>query len=65
MAVAMNEKPALTRNLFLMSYGVGSQLGVLAFSRSHESEADKMGLVFMERAGYDSEKAVDFWQRMS
>ncbi len=64
-ALALNEKPTLTRDLFLLSYGVGSQLGVLAFSRNHESEADKMGLVFMIRAGYDPESAISFWQRMS
>jgi predicted Zn-dependent protease len=33
--------------------GIGSQLGMLAYSRKHESEADKMGLVFMAMAGYD------------
>ncbi len=64
-AIALNEKPALTRDLFLLSYGVGSQLGSLAFSRSHESEADKMGLVFMTIAGYDPNEAVAFWERMS
>tara|TARA_B100000780_G_scaffold278052_1_gene250367 strand:+ start:901 stop:1701 length:801 start_codon:yes stop_codon:yes gene_type:complete len=65
LAVAMHDKPALTQDLFLLSYGVGTSLGVLAYSRSHESEADKMGLVFMEYAGYNSEEAVAFWERMS
>jgi predicted Zn-dependent protease len=65
LAVASSTQPALTRDLYMMSYGVGSNLGVLAYSRSHESEADKMGLVFMEYAGYDSEVAVEFWTRMS
>ncbi|MFT4753987.1 MAG: putative Zn-dependent protease [Salibacteraceae bacterium] len=45
-------------------YGAGAQLGLLKFSRVHETEADKMGLVFMEYAGYDSENAIAFWQRM-
>lgn len=65
LAVATSQKPQLTQDLYLLSYGVGSTLGTLAFSRSHESEADKMGLVFMEYAGYDSEKAIGFWERMS
>jgi predicted Zn-dependent protease len=65
LSVAMNEKPGYTRDLFMLSYGLGSQLGSLAYSRAHESEADKMGLVFMEYAGYNSEAAVDFWKRMS
>ena len=38
---------------------------MLAYSRSHESEADKMGLVFMAMAGYDPRTAPKFWERMS
>jgi len=47
------------------SYTVGTNVGLLKFPRNHESEADKMGLVFMEYAGYDSRLAVDFWKRMA
>jgi len=65
LAVAMSEKPQLTQDIFMASYGVGSTLGVLGYSRKHESEADKMGLVFMAMAGYNPEKAVDFWERMA
>jgi predicted Zn-dependent protease len=65
LTVLLDEKPAYAQNLFLASYGVGSQIGQLAFSRQHESEADKMGLIFMAMAGYDPREAVDFWQRMS
>ncbi len=64
LAVAMNEKPGFTRDLFLQSYGLASGLGVLAFSRKHESEADKMGLIFMAMAGYNPEAAPKFWERM-
>lgn len=53
------------RNVFLQSYGVASTLGVLKYSRTHESEADKMGLVFMYLAGYNPWKAIDFWERMA
>ncbi|CAH0994893.1 Beta-barrel assembly-enhancing protease [Emticicia aquatica] len=46
--------------------GVGSQLGfVLPNSRKQESEADKLGLIFMSMAGYNPQNAVDFWQRMA
>lgn len=37
----------------------------LSYSRSHESEADHMGLIFAAMAGYDPQVAVDFWQRMA
>jgi predicted Zn-dependent protease len=63
--VALSQKSELTRNLFLQSYGAGSQLGVLKYSRTHETEADKMGLVFMAMAGYNPQEAVGFWERMS
>jgi predicted Zn-dependent protease len=63
--VALAQKPALTRNILLQSYGVGSTLGLLAYSRTQESEADKMGLVFMAMAGYDPGEAVAFWERMA
>ena len=46
------------------TYGAGAELGLLKFSRMHETEADKMGLVFMEYAGYDSTTAIEFWKRM-
>ncbi|WKZ67325.1 MAG: M48 family metallopeptidase [Flavobacteriales bacterium] len=63
--VLTGEKPSLARDLFLQSFGIGSALGMLAFSRKHETEADKMGLVFMAMAGYDPREAPGFWQRMS
>jgi len=63
---ALKSKPAETQNLFLKSYTVGSQYGVLLpYSRLHESEADHLGLIFMAMAGYNPERAVSFWQRMS
>jgi predicted Zn-dependent protease len=61
----MQEKPALVQDLFFMSYGVGSSLGALAFSRQHETESDKLGLVFMAMAGYDPSEAPSFWERMA
>lgn len=62
--VAMQKEPEKTKNIFRAAYGVSSQLGTLAYSRKHEYEADKLGMVFMAQAGYDPAKAIDFWKRM-
>jgi len=64
--VALKEKPEQTRAIFLQAYGIGSQIGVaLPYSRKHEYEADKLGMVFMAKAGYNPEEAVKFWERMT
>lgn len=65
LAVAMQEKPEMTQQIFLASYGIGSQLGTLAYSRKHEYEADKIGMILMAKAGYDPSSAVAFWEKMS
>jgi len=63
---ALKTQPDATKNLFMTSYGMGTQIGVLLpYSRLHESEADRLGLVFMAMAGYDPHEAVTFWQRMA
>jgi len=58
-------KPEAAKALFMTAYGVGSNLGSLAYSRKHESEADKLGLVFMAMAGYNPTAAPEFWKRMA
>jgi predicted Zn-dependent protease len=48
------------------AYGLGATVGVqLPFSRKQESEADYIGLLYMARAGYDPEEAVEFWRRFA
>lgn len=62
---AMGQNPSTTKNLFMTAFGVGSQLKMLQFGRKQESEADRLGLIFMAMAGYDPRGAVNFWQRMA
>ncbi len=63
--VALANKPAATQNLFLTAFGVGSQVGLLLpFSRKHELEADRYGLIWMAMAGYNPQEAINLWQRM-
>ena len=51
---------------FQLAYGTGSQvLGELPHSRSQESEADHIGLVYMAKAGYDPAESVKFWERFA
>ncbi|WP_435262361.1 M48 family metallopeptidase [Tenacibaculum sp. nBUS_03] len=64
-AVALGTKNNENSQLWNMAYGIGSQVGMLSFSRTHETEADKLGLVFMIMAGYKGEEAAEVWVRMS
>ena len=66
LSTALKNQPEQTKNLFMQSYGIGTQVGVLLpYSRLHENEADHLGLVFMAMAGYNPEEAISFWQRMA
>src|SRR5512134_61021 len=66
LSVALAEKTKETQDLFMTAFGVGSQVGILLpYSRLQESEADRLGLIFMAMAGYDPREAVGFWKRMS
>ena len=54
------------QKIWQQAYGIGSEVGVmLPFSRSHETEADKIGLTLMAIAGYNPDYAILFWQRMA
>jgi predicted Zn-dependent protease len=64
--IAVGNQDQQTQALVMQAYGVGSQVGgMLPFSRSHESEADMIGLTLMAIAGYEPINAVKVWERMS
>ncbi len=64
--VALSQKPQETQDIFLTSYGIGSQVGaMLPWSRQQETEADQYGLIFSAMAGYDPQEAIPFWERMA
>lgn len=63
---ALSQKSAAVQTVATSVFGLGAQVGLmLPYSRKHEYEADYMGIVFMEIAGYDSSSAIDFWTKMS
>lgn len=65
-AIATGNESADRQEMWQKYYGIGSQVGaMLPFSRSHESEADKIGLALMAIAGYNVEDAIPFWERMA
>ena len=66
LSVALKDKPKQTQSIWLSAFGIGATVGaILPYSRLHESEADRLGLIFMAMAGYDPHAATDFWQRMA
>ena len=63
---ATKNEPEETQAIYMSVFAVGAQYGaMLPYSRTHESEADHMGLIFMAMAGYDPQAAPVFWERMS
>jgi predicted Zn-dependent protease len=63
---ALRDESERTIDLAMLAYGVSANLlYILPYSRTHESEADYMGLIYMAKAGYDPRAAVEFWQEMA
>lgn len=65
-SAALSKKSAAVQSVATSVFGLGAQVGLmLPYSRKHEYEADYMGVVFMELAGYDSTAAIGFWTKMA
>jgi predicted Zn-dependent protease len=60
LSIALGNNPGIA-NAVMQAYGIGV---ALPFSRSQETEADRIGLILMAKAGYDPRVAIDVWERM-
>lgn len=61
-----SSRPSEEKALWNGLYGLGATVGLaLPHNRKQESEADHIGLIYMARAGYNPEEAVNFWTRFA
>ncbi len=64
--VSLGGADAETRDVVMAGLGLGTQVGfTLPYSRTHEYEADAIGLRYLVRAGYNPHESVRLWQRMA
>jgi predicted Zn-dependent protease len=64
-SLTLSDAQPQTRNMVLTGLGLGATVGVvLPHNRNQEAEADRIGLIYMAKAGYDPDEAVRFWERM-
>lgn len=63
-ALSQSELSPELQQGFMTAYGLGSQGVILAYSRKHETEADRIGIMLMAIAGYDPTDAYKLWERM-
>lgn len=63
-AVGLGDMSPSQQQMVMQAFGVAAQGGFLAFSRDHETQADKIGLDLLVRACYDPREAPELWERM-
>ena len=64
-AVGVGLSDAKNKGAIIAALGAGAGVGMLAFSRKHETEADQYGLYLCAQAGYDPEAGIGVWERMA
>ena len=65
LGVALGGMGSTGSTAIMQGYSLGTQLGILLpYSRTQESEADRVGVILMAKAGYDPAQALEFWKRM-
>ncbi len=63
-AVGLGDMSANQQVMVRQAFGMAAQGGLNAFSRDHETQADKIGLELLVRACYDPREAPELWERM-
>jgi len=65
-ALVLNLETPEQRELFGQAFGLAVNVGaLLPFSRSHESEADRLGQVIMAAGGFDPSQSHLLWENMA
>jgi predicted Zn-dependent protease len=64
-AVGVGLSDTKNKGAIIAALGAGAGVGMLAFSRKHETEADQYGLYLCAKAGYDPEAGIAVWERMA
>lgn len=63
-SLGMGDMSGSQQVMVRQALGMATQGGLMAFSREHETDADKIGLELMVRACYDPREAPELWERM-